>query len=446
MDQIPAPINSQNPTQQSWSRRLMHGSLSSFALRVCGTGMAFASQLVIARHIGEAGYGNYSFALSIVSVAALVAMAGFGNSLLRFSGEYQAKNRLGLLRGVHLVALANGIGASLLVGALLVLVARHATWLSESQRLALSAGEFLVVPLSILGLGQAAVLGFKRPGLGAAVETLIRPSVLLAVFLATVHILREPVDAELAIGMEFIAVAAAGLLAVGVGASDLALRTRGVRTAIQVRTWYRVSFPLLLMTGLQVVFNHTDVIMVGAISTPEATGNYAVASRVSRLVLFGLSSVNAIAAPMIAELYHGGRHAELQHMLRRVAWGIAAFTGVACVVLAVGGHLILSWFGAGYSAAYPALLVLLCGQVVNSLAGPVAYLMTLTGNQDAAARIIAACALLNIASTAGRRPRDGETGAAPAPAIAVAGWHAALVTSVRRRLGFNPTLLGRAET
>ena len=87
------------------------------------------------------------------------------------------------------------------------------------------------------------------------------------------------------------------------------------------------------------------------------------------------------------------------------------------------GYVVLGIFVSDFTAGYVALLVLLAGQLINAVSGPVGYVMTMTGHQHRAARIIGVCAFVNIVLNAMLIPLFGMSGAASATAITTAMWN-----------------------
>ena len=86
------------------------------------------------------------------------------------------------------------------------------------------------------------------------------------------------------------------------------------------------------------------------------------------------------------------------------------------------------------------LVLLVIGQAINALSGPVGYLLLMTGHQMVAARIITACALLKVVLNIALIPAYGAAGAAAASAVMLIALNGALYVVVRRRLDLDPTL------
>ena len=74
-------------------------AVSTFAVRVAGAGLAFLSQIVLARLLGAYDYGIYSVAWTFVIVLGVMACGGFSTSASRFIPQYRQAGDLDGLRG-----------------------------------------------------------------------------------------------------------------------------------------------------------------------------------------------------------------------------------------------------------------------------------------------------------------------------------------------------------
>jgi O-antigen/teichoic acid export membrane protein len=212
------------------------------------------------------------------------------------------------------------------------------------------------------------------------------------------------------------------------------------KPAYAQRQWLKVSLPLLLIDGMQILLKRTDIIMIGAILGSNDAGIYSAASQISNFVVFALLAINATLAPMISELYHTGRGRELQRIIMLASRVIFVFTLVVSIILAVSGEFMLSLFGQDFTIAFVPLLILLTGQVVNSLAGSVGLIMTMTSHQNPAGAIIVVSTAANITLNALLIPLFGLAGAAISTAFTMALWNIAMLTFVRRKIGINSTI------
>ena len=83
------------------------------------------------------------------------------------------------------------------------------------------------------------------------------------------------------------------------------------------------------------------------------------------------------------------------------------------------------------------------GQVVNAAAGPVGYLLNMTGHQDENARILAWVVGLNLVLAAPAIYLWGALGAALATSLMTVAKNLWTWFAVRRHLGINSSVFGR---
>jgi len=161
------------------------------------------------------------------------------------------------------------------------------------------------------------------------------------------------------------------------------------------REWRRASIGLALFSTTMLVIGQVDVVVAGLAFGPEAAAGYAIASRISRFIPFGLTAVNLAFGPLAARLFHDGRTRELQ---RVVGWAAA---GILLTTLPLGAGAIvfreplLALFGPEFVEAGGVLVILAVGRLVNAACGPTATLLTMSGNHRDAASVALASALLD---------------------------------------------------
>jgi len=103
----------------------------------------------------------------------------------------------------------------------------------------------------------------------------------------------------------------------------------------------------------------------------------------------------------------------------RTVQGCAAMSIPVVVLLLAGGRVVLNAYGAAFRDAYPILAVLATGQVVGATMGIISgFLLTMTGHERAASRMVVGTALFNLALTFVLTPAFGAVGAAAATVAA----------------------------
>ncbi|MFO7971597.1 MAG: polysaccharide biosynthesis C-terminal domain-containing protein, partial [Desulfobacterales bacterium] len=104
---------------------------------------------------------------------------------------------------------------------------------------------------------------------------------------------------------------------------------------------------------------------------------------------------------------------------------------------ALGRPLLGLVFGAVFVNSYLPLVILMAGQMVNSAAGSVAFLLNMTGHERDTAKGVACAAGINIVLNLILIPPLGINGAATATAVSMVVWNVLLWWMVRKRLRIN---------
>jgi O-antigen/teichoic acid export membrane protein len=397
---------------------------------------------MLAQLLGVDEYGIYVYAITWINILTILCLLGFPTSLVRFIAEYKAKQQWNLLKGIahrsNQIVLAFSVLVGIIAAAVTLLLKER---ISVGVVVTFYIGFGLLPIVALSTLRQASLRALNFVVQSEMLLLVIRPVLLCLIVLGLSITLGGSLKAAHVMAGNFTAVV--GVLFIGTVLLRKALPKSASETkpAYAQRQWLKVSLPLLLIDGMQILLKRTDIIMIGAILGSDDAGIYSAASRISNFVVFALLAINAILAPMISELYHTGRGRELQRIIILASWAIFVFTLVVSTILAVSGKFMLSLFGSDFTIAFVPLLILLTGQVVNALAGSVGLIMTMTSHQNQAGAIIAVSTAANITLNALLIPLFGLAGAAISTAFTMALWNIAMLTFVRRRIGINSTIL-----
>lgn len=425
-----------------WRSTLVRGASGALAVQVAGAALGFATHVVLARILGRQQYGVYALALTWMTFLLIPALLGQSTSVLRFAPAYIQRREWGRLRALlrcsNLVvfgaAAAIGFGGAALVWAIR---SKFETGFVLTFLIA-----FLALPaLALLQLSGALHQSLKRPVSAGFFNYILRPVVLILILVVWIKGLRAPPAAFVAM-----AASAFGALA-ALGASALFLRAawpaeaRTDRPAYELREWLRTGHRLLFVDGIGVILNRIDVILLGGLQGTADLGCYYAAVQIATVGSFGLSAVNTILAPMIAERYAAGDHDGLAGVTADAARLILVFSAFVLLGGILFGRSILGMFGAGFETAYGPLLIMLGGQFLNAACGPVGFLMSMTRHEGTLLKVFGLGAALNVGLSAALIPGYGMYGAAVASATATVAWNVVAIFLVRGKLGINPCLL-----
>lgn len=424
------------------TRQLARGTLVSFLIQGVGAGLIFFSEVLMARVMGAVGYGLFATVMAWLQVLVIVALLGSNHLLLRFVPTYVATGEWPLLRGLlrHCgrISLVFGIGIILVTALLFTGLGER---VAQETRWAFLVG-MAALPVAALSLQRQAILrGLHRVAVALSPELIVRPVLLMLFAAGVVWGLGMAVTAPEALAMNGVALIAAYLLGRYWQATAMPAEARAAPPAARSREWLRVAMPLFLIAGMQLLIVRMDIMLLGTLAGHEEAGRYAAASRIADLIVFALASANVIVAPLIAGLHARGDVAGLQRMLSVLVKGVLWLTVPLVAAVLVFGRSALGLFGAGYEVAYLPLLILVCGQVVNALSGPVDFVMSMTGQQVRMMQILALATGLNLILNLALIPVLGLVGAAIATASTTVFWNLTMRRAVRRSLGVDASVL-----
>ncbi len=425
------------------ARLLRRGASGALLVQVGGAGFSLIVNVLLARLVGKSQYGIYAYAMSWVSVLVVLALLGQSSSVVRFVPVYLHRKEWdtlrGLRRGASGIVLAGSV-VIMLVGAAVVFALRNRMGNATLQTML--AGFLLLPLLAQLGLNGGFFRGYKRAVSAGAYNSLVRPVFFIALVLA----LALPLGLRLTARDIMLANVIAALAAVGCSEWQLSrgwpAAAKRVKPSYDSRAWFKLGRQLFLLAAIGIVSNRVDVLILGGFAGADEVGPYYAAVRLAAIAAYGLTAVNTILAPMIAESYAVEDHATMAKLVHHAAKLTFVVTVTVGIGIAVAGYWVLGLFGKGFAeAAFIPLLIILAGQCISAAAGPVGFLMTMTRYERQASWFMALAATLNIVLSVALIPLFGLVGAAIASAAGIVAWNLSGLLFVRSRLDVNPTVL-----
>lgn len=418
--------------------RLLRGGVGSIAIKVANIALGFLVSVVLARTLGAEGFGIYSYVFALVTLISLPAQFGLPILVLRETAKALQAADWPTLRGVWIWS--NSITG--LVSVLIAVGGSLVIWMFADQIGAVGRVTFLwgiaLVPFIALGkLRDGALQGLGHVVQGQLSENVIRP-VLLIVLIAGALIFRPaaPLGPSGAMALHCLAAVIAFLVGV------LLLRRARPRKLVNEgkthyvhRAWLASAVPLALISGMSLINQQTDIVMLGWLADAETVGIYRVASRSAMLVAFGLTAIGMVTMPYFAKFHAAGDMQRFQRLATTGARAMLALALPIALVMIVFGHTLLSLiFGDSYAAGYTALSILAVANVIHAAFGTVGPLLNMAGYERITARGIFFAAICNLVLNSILIPTYGMNGAASATAITLALWNLILWNSVRRVL------------
>ncbi|MEM8547901.1 MAG: oligosaccharide flippase family protein [Pseudomonadota bacterium] len=379
--------------------------------------------VLLARHLGAAGYGGYLFALTVAQMLAMPVLLGLPTLLMRQIAVYRSDNDAERLAGVVRWSLKFVLTtfAAVVIGFSIFLVASRAMSAGLDQVTPLYLLTLpLVAALACLQLASAFLQGFDRPLIASLPDSLIRPALLLA--LISILIGLDILTPALTMALHVVAALAAFSWAVVmvVRHCDISAIKSGP-SRIEPRRWLGSLLPLSVLVGAGLINSRLDVFMLGTLTSNENVALYGIATQIAGIAGVAYLIPSTIIAPRIVTAHQKGDAAEVQKICQAASIVSLAASATFFVVLALLGEMIVGiLLGASYGGAIVIALVLCVGQLIIASMGPAMVALNMMGREYSVTNAVLVSAGLNGCLNAFLIPWYGGLGAALATVVSSA--------------------------
>lgn len=410
-------------------------ALIAFLIRIVSAAIAFVSQIIQARIMGEFEYGIFVFVWVLTILIGNLSCLGFHSLVVRFLPQYRTEGDHGALFGIAITArLFSMAMASLIAGCGLITLALLGQAMESYYVVPVYLALFI---LPMIALGDV-LDGTARANSWAVTALsptyIIRPLLILAFMLGAVA-LGYPKTAVTAMYASLIATY---LTSVGQFLTVTArMRKRYPRTdrVYAFLPWLKVALPIFFIEGFGYLLTNADVVVVGLYLDPNEVGIYFAAAKTIVLVQFVFFSVKAAVAQRFSSMVAEGDDLGLARFAgETVRWSFWPSLAMGAFMLLVG-HFLLSLFGQAFTSGYPLMAILLVGLLAKASVGPGEVLLTMCGRQRLCAFLYLIALGTDVILNMALIPRYGLNGAAMAAAGAMIMEALLLHVAVRRTLG-----------
>lgn len=416
--------------------RAQRMALTAFAIRILSAAIAFFSQIVLARLMGEFEYGIFVFVWVLVVVFGNLSCLGFHTAVIRFLPQYAARGARDEIRGLTVTARIFAlISASTLAAIGIVCLHAFGDRIEGYYIIPLFLGLF-ALPMIALGDVLDGTARANSWTISALSPTyIVRPLLILGGMALAVVALDAPRNATTAMQAALIATYVTTLGQFIAVTWRLRKRYIAGPRKIDFLVWFRVALPIFLIEGFGFLLTNSDVVVVGLYLEPDQVAIYFAAAKTMALVQFVYFAVKAAAAPRFSAMMADNDRRALAAFAGTTArWSFWPSLAIGLGVLAVG-NLLLSLFGPAFTAGYGLMVILFLGSLGKALVGPGEVLLTMAGKQKLCVLLYAGALTTNIVLNVTLIPLYGLTGAAVATAAATLVEAVLLHVAVRRSLG-----------
>jgi O-antigen/teichoic acid export membrane protein len=415
-----------------------------FIIRVFSAGLAYLSQVLLARWMGGADYGVYVYVWTWVLLLGSMMDFGIAVSAQKLIPEYRAAGHDALLRGFlsgsRWLTLAVSAGVALLLAGLVHLAT---PWIDAVSVMPLYLGCLTLPAFVVANVQDGLARSHDWMRLGLMPQFVVRQTLIIGLTAGAF---------ALGVGLDASAAMAASAAAVWIAMlGQMVVLNRSLKGAVpagpkahDIGGWLKVSLPILLVESFYLLLSYTDVLLLQAFRPSEEVGVYFAVVKTLALVSFIHYAMSATTAHRFTEYHASGDRARLAaYVGEAIRWTFWPSLAATLALLAAGKPLL--WlFGPQFTDGYGMMFVAAIGLVARAAIGPVERLLNMLGQQNLCATAYALAFVVNALLCWALVPHFGGYGAAAATSAALVFETVLLFVITRRRLGLHVLPFGSA--
>lgn len=419
-------------------------ALFAFGIRVASAGIAFASQVLLARWVGAFEFGIFAYVWVWVFILGSLSTCGLNTSVLRFIPDYRENSQFNLLRGFVTASRLTVVGVSTvlaLIGAGLLVSIDGLV--SDYYIVPLILGAICLPMFALTDLQDGISRTYGWIDLALAPPYIIRPLLLLVFFAIAIASGAEASGQTAILSM----IGASWLAAIGqtlLLTKRLAGEIEPVKKSYDYSFWLKISMPIMMVDGFYILMTHTDIVVLNLFLNPEDIAIYYAGVKTISLVSFVYFAVVAAQMHKFSSLHGDDKTEQLDALLgESITWIFWPSLLAAAFILALGLPL-LSLYGPEFSHGFSVMAILSIGLLVRASFGPLEFVLNVLGQQKACAVVLFSAAVLNIGLNFLFIPSYGLEGAATATTLTVIYVCCVLFVVAKTRLGLHSFIIGNA--
>jgi len=414
-----------------------------FIIRVFSAGLAYLSQILLARWMGGSDYGIYVYVWTWVLLLGSMMDFGISASAQKIIPEYRTRGEQALLRGFlsgsRWMTLSVSAAVSLLLAGVVKLLS---PWLGAGEIVPLYIGCATLPAFVVANTQDGIARSHDWMRLGLMPQFVIRQALIIGLTAGAFAL-------GLHLGATVAMLASAGAVWIAMIGQMIVLNRRlaghieSGPKAYDFRGWLAISLPILLVESFYLLLSYTDVLVLQQFRPSEEVGVYFAVVKTLALVSFIHYAMSATTAHRFAE-YHalGDKQRLSAYVAHAIKWTFWPSLAATVLLLALGRPLL--WlFGSQFVGGYDIMFIAAIGLVVRSAIGPVERLLNMLGHQHICALAYALAFVMNVVLCVALVPQFGGHGAAAATSISLVFETVLLFWIVRQRLGLHVLAFGK---
>ena len=415
---------------------------TAFLIRVVAAGLAFISQILLARWMGAYEFGIYVYVFTWVMVIGGIVDLGLASSAQRFIPQYSEKGALSHLRGFLSGSrwLSFCIATAIALAGLVAIWAL-ADWMDHYTIVPLALACVILPVYGVMHVQDGIARSYDWPNLALLPPFVIRQLIVIVLMGAT-FAAGLPTDATTGIAIAAISIWVCAIGQFVVLSRKLAAAVGPGPKSYDIPRWISVSLPMFLVDSMYMLLMYVDVLILKQFRSPDEIAIYYAAAKTLALVSFVYFAVSAASAHKFSAYFEAGDRDRLRVFLAdAIRWTFWPSLAATALVLACGWPLL--WlFGETFVTGYSLMFVLSVGVLARAAIGPGERFLSMLGEQKACALAALVALLTNIALCFSLIPSYGAFGAAVSTSIAFVMESVLIFVIAKRRLDFHLFFIG----
>lgn len=408
-------------------------SIKVLIIRGLGVLLFFGVSLLLTNFFPTDEVGKYDFTRSVILIIGGLCVLGTDQAIIYYSGILLKSNKIGELKGVYTHMLVLIFTAALAIFLIFLCIPKSVINYffdkPEAYELIFKAIVSLG-PFALTLLNIDAFRAFNKTIFSEVYRNILRHFVFLVFALALLFLGKETwvTEAFLASFYFLALISTIGVYSIFNQHSDHKIVKKFSYKEIVTR-----SYPMAISSISFFLMQSVDIILLGKYTDFNSVAYYAVAVKVATVTSLILMSINVVIAPKIAAFFEAKETHNLKLVLKKSTRLIFVISIPVLLVLSVFSEFILKQFGPNFIIAQEVLWILLLGQLIKSMSGPVAVYFNMTGKQKILQIILIFGLVVNVLLNVLFIPKFGLKGAAIATTLSIFVWHFIAVVYIYRK-------------
>jgi O-antigen/teichoic acid export membrane protein len=395
-------------------------------LRVSGVILLFFLSLFLTNFYSANLVGKYDFVRSTIMLLSGISLLGTNQAIIYYSGVLSSKNSFKSIKAVYVKMLSIIFSMSTFIYLLFLSFSKeYVNEIFEKQE------AYDLINISIQGLFFYSIALLNIDTIRALKKTLLSELfrnifryLPIFIFAIVLYFLdqTEMIITWFVVGFILLFfITGIAVYVIFDKIKYLNNKTENISTKEIIST----SYPMALSAISYFIMQSIDVIFLGIYNSFETIAYYSIAVKLSSVAALAIVSVNIVIAPKIAKIYKDNNFDELRVLMKKATRLNVAVSIPILLCIIIFSTYLLSFFGSDYTLAKNSLIILASSQLFNSISGPSAIFLNMTGRQKSLNIILIIALLINVTLNVILIPILGMIGAALSTAISLILWKTA---------------------